>query len=240
MQLVILAAGRGSRLPKKFRDKPKCLVELNSKPLILYNDKFIKKFKKKIIITGYKRNSLSKIITTYNFININNKRFQYTNMVYSLFLARKFIRSDVVVVYGDVIFNDKIFEAIKTKDNILPVNIHWLNNWKNRMPLSKVFNDAENLTIKKNFVSEIGTKIDKKKIPKYQFMGILRLKKKTFIKCYTFFKKLKNNKIDMTSFINLCIKNNIFKLKISEYKDYWYEIDTTLDLKLAEKNIKKW
>ena len=40
MQLIVLSAGRGSRLPKKFRNRPKCLVKLNSKPLLLYNENF--------------------------------------------------------------------------------------------------------------------------------------------------------------------------------------------------------
>ena len=47
MQLIILSAGKGSRLPAKFRNKPKCLVELNSKPLLSYNKIFFKNFKKK-------------------------------------------------------------------------------------------------------------------------------------------------------------------------------------------------
>ena len=41
MQLIVLSAGKGSRLPEKFRDKPKCLVELNSKPLLFYNLNFL-------------------------------------------------------------------------------------------------------------------------------------------------------------------------------------------------------
>ena len=61
MQLVVLSAGKGSRLPKKFRNKPKCLVELNSKPLILYNVNFFKKFKNKIIVSGYKQSHLNNI-----------------------------------------------------------------------------------------------------------------------------------------------------------------------------------
>ena len=44
MQLIVLAAGKGSRLPAKYRKKPKCLVELNSKPLLLHNDNFFKRF----------------------------------------------------------------------------------------------------------------------------------------------------------------------------------------------------
>ena len=44
MQLVMLCAGRGSRLPKKFRNKPKCLMLLNNKNLLSYNEKIHKKF----------------------------------------------------------------------------------------------------------------------------------------------------------------------------------------------------
>ena len=48
MILIYLAAGRGSRLPIKFRDKPKCLVKINNKTLIERNKIFFKNFKKKI------------------------------------------------------------------------------------------------------------------------------------------------------------------------------------------------
>ena len=71
-------------------------------------------------------------------------------------------------------------------------------------------------------------------------MGILKLKKKTFFKCCEFFKKLKDNNIDMTSFINLCIKNKIMNLETFKYNDYWYEIDTISDHKYAYKDLKKW
>ena len=31
MQLILLAAGKGSRLPKKYRDKPKCQIKIKKK-----------------------------------------------------------------------------------------------------------------------------------------------------------------------------------------------------------------
>lgn len=240
MQLIVLSAGKGSRLPNKFRKKPKCLVEINSKPLLTYNLNFFKKFNKKAIVTGYKYNHLRKITEKIGFKNIINKKYSSTNMVYSLFLAKKIITQDVVVVYGDVIFNENIFKLLKFKKNIIPVNTNWLKNWKNRMPMKKVLDDAENLFIKKNYLFEIGTKIRRKRIPKYQFMGIIKFKKKTFYKCWDFFKTIKNDKIDMTSFLNLCVKNKIMSLNIQKYCSYWYEIDTISDHKFAEKDIKKW
>ena len=240
MQLIVLSAGRGSRLPKKFRNKPKCLVELNSKPLLLHNIDFFKFFKKKIIITGYKRFQLEKITKKIGFQNIFNKKYSSTNMVYSLFLAKKNIKNDVEIVYGDVIFNKNLYNLIKPKKNILPINSNWLKNWKKRMPFKKVLNDAENLVIKNNYLLEIGTKINKNKLPKYQFMGIIKLKKKIFLRCHKFFKRLNNKKIDMTSFLNLCIENKVIDLETKKYSDYWYEIDTISDHKFAEKDLKKW
>ena len=240
MQLIVLSAGKGSRLPKKFRKKPKCLAEIKAKPLLFYNSNFFKKFKNKVIVSGYKKNYLKKIAEKIGFKNIVNKKYSSTNMVYSLFLTKKLIKDDVVIVYGDVIFNENILNLLKLKKNILPVNVNWLENWKNRMSIKKVLNDAENLLIKNGNLLEIGTKIDSNKLPKYQFMGILKLKKKTFLKCYKFFKKIKNNKIDMTSFLNLCLKNKIISIETKKYRDYWYEIDTISDFKYAEKDIHKW
>ncbi len=240
MELIVLSAGKGSRLPKKFRKKPKCLAEIKAKPLLLYNFNFFKKFKNKVIVSGYKSNHLKKIAEKIGFKNIVNEKYSTTNMVYSLFLTKKLIKDDVVIVYGDVIFNENIFNLLKLNKNILPINVNWLENWKNRMSTRKVLNDAENLLVKKGNLLEIGTKIDRNKLPKYQFMGVVKLKKKAFIKCYKFFKKIKNNKIDMTSFLNLCLKNKIISIETKKYRDYWYEVDTISDFKYAEKDINKW
>ena len=180
MQIIVLAAGKGSRLPKKFRDKPKCLVEINSKPLLFYNNPFFKKFKNKIIISGYKSKYLGKKSKVLGFKNIINKKYATTNMVYSLFQSKKFIKQDVIIVYGDVIFNEKIFEILKPNRNILPVNTNWLENWKNRMSYAKVIKDAENLITKRNKLIEIGSKIERENLPKFQFMGITKLKRDAF------------------------------------------------------------
>ena len=42
----------------------------------------------------------------------------------------------------------------------------------------------------------------------------------------------------MTTFLNLCIKNNILNIAAKKYKSYWYEIDTRKDHSFAEKEIK--
>ena len=45
------------------------------------------------------------------------------------------------------------------------------------MPYENILYDAENLIVKKNKIFEIGTKLNRSKLPEYQFMGIIKLKK---------------------------------------------------------------
>lgn len=240
MQLVVLAAGRGSRLPKKYRYSPKCLVRIHNKEIINYNLDFFNKFNNKIIVSGYKKNALKKKTKHIGFKYIHNKDYAKTNMVHSLLLAKEKIVDDVVIMYGDIIFNKKVFNLLNKNIDILPVNTNWLKNWKSRMGFKKLLLDAENIIVENNQVKTIGSKIDPRSLPKYQYMGIMKLKKKTLKKILNFYISINNKKIDMTTFINKCIQNKILRLTIKKYKDYWYEIDNIKDLNFANREIKKW
>jgi choline kinase len=237
MQLILLAAGRGTRLPKKFRNKPKCLAELNNKPIIDYNLEFFSKFNDKYMITGYKNNSLKKFCKKNKFKMIQNQNFKSTNMVYSMFLASKYIKKDVVICYGDIIFNSNVYSLLLEDNNIMPLNANWLQHWKKRMAYKDIIKDAENVVIEKKYIKKIGEPI-KKKLPKVQYMGIYKIKKKSFIKMSSFFKDLKDKKIDMTNFINKAIAKNILKIKAKRFKSYWYEIDNEKDFNVAKKELK--
>ncbi len=236
MQLILLSAGRGSRLSKKLRVKPKSLALINNKSILDHNIKFFNKFKKKIIITGYKKNLLLNFAKKNNFKIIHNKKFKSTNMVYSMFLSSKFVNQDVVVCYGDIIFDPEIFNLLKKKENIMPLNVNWLNIWKKRMPKGKIKDDAENVVIKKNYLYSIGRKIQNK-YPNYQFMGLFKLKKNTFFLLNNFFKKINKKKIDMTSFLDISINEINIKFRIKKFKSYWFEIDNKKDLKVASKEL---
>ena len=78
----------------------------------------------------------------------------------------------------------------------------------------------------------------KKKYPKYQYMGMFKLKKGTFFLLNKFFKKIKKPKIDMTSFLDASIKEKKIKFKIKKFKSYWLEIDNEKDLNVASKELK--
>mgnify|MGYP001338860199 CR=1 FL=1 len=242
MYLVYLAAGRGSRLPKQYRKRPKCMTKIKNKTIFERNLNFFKYFKKKIIITGYKKQFLKKYVKKYNFKEIVNKDYKKTNMVHSLLLAKKNLNktNDIVVCYGDILFDNDIFEFFREKNkNVMPVNKNWLTYWKKRFKINMIKNDAEDIMIKNNKLLNIGSKI-KKKFPKYQFMGIFKISFKTFKGMRSFYLKINDKKIDMTNFINLCIKNKVIEFKTKTYSKMWYEIDSLKDIKIAEREINRW
>lgn len=238
MILIVLAAGKGSRLPTNFRKKPKCMVKINGKFILEYNLNFYNKFKNKFIVTGYKRKYLKNFIKENNFKEIYNNNFYKTNMVESIFLTKKFINDDVVIVYGDIIFSDQVFKLLKKRKNIILANSNWYKNWVGRMGKKYTLIDAESFKEKKNKLIEIGGKLEKNKLPKCQFMGIVKVTARRFKRLYSLYKLKKNNKMDFTTLINLSIKIQKTVFNVKKYNKKWFEIDSGNDIKYAGKNLK--
>jgi len=239
MQLVILASGTGSRLKNKTKKIPKCLVKINGIPIIDYNKKFFDKFKKVVIVTGYKSQLIKKKFLDKKYKIIFNKKYKSTNMVYSLFCASKYINNNVVISYADIIFDKNIFNLfMEHGESSIIIYKNWLKLWKKRMNKKKILKDAENLTLKNNYVENIGEKINKD-CPKYQFMGLLKLTKLDFNKLNIFFKKIKNNKIDLTNFLNMAISKKIIRLRGIKTNKYWFEIDVAKDIVVAKQELYK-
>ena len=238
MILIILASGMGKRLNKKI---PKCLVNVNNINLlerILLNSK---NFEKVIVVGGYKINLIKKVIKIQdrsNIILINNKDYKKTNMVESFFKAFGKIDQDVIVSYSDIIYDASLLKKMTSfKFNHILLKSNWKKVWEQRMSAREIKSDAEDIRVNKNFITEIGAKIQKK-LPKYQFMGLIRLNYNILKKIKKFYKKINNNKIDFTSFINLLIQKKITKFKYRQTKKYWFEIDTQKDLLASKKFFK--
>ena len=241
MQLILLAAGKGSRLKSKTKKIPKCLVEINGKSLIDYNLNFFNRFNRVIVITGYKNKIINEKFKKHkNFHLIYNKNYKNSNMVESMMLAKNSLNKNdnIVICYSDIIFDKRIYNNLKGNENLMLVNSNWLDYWKLRTN-NKVWEDAEDLKVLNGNLIEIGKKISRNKLPKYQYMGIFKIKIENFVKIYLFYKKLRNKTIDMTSFINLVIHKNILKFKIKPTKKLWLEIDNYKDITIAKKIITK-
>lgn len=242
MNFIVLASGRGSRLKKETINKPKCLIKIyNNQTLIDFISKNFLNHYNNLVLTGYKSNLIEKHLKHKNVKFINNKNYLKTNMVESLMLSKKvLIKKDILIVYGDIFFDKNILKKlVKIKGNIIPINANWLKSWKKRYKtIEKIKSDAEDLIISRKNIISIGNKITKK-IPKYQYMGILKISFKSFLKLHKFYQKLKNKKIGLTQFIDRAIKAKITKFKFMPTAKYWFEVDNIEDLSFLKREIKK-
>lgn len=119
---VILAAGVGSRMGKIRR--PKCLIEIDNKPLLIYQLAALKKcgiaLEKIVVITGFKQKMVRKAGGP-NINYIHNPEFATQGMLISILCSRRIVKDNpFVLLYGDTIFVPQIIETVlKTKGEIV-------------------------------------------------------------------------------------------------------------------------
>jgi len=239
MQLIILASGKGSRLGTS-RTSSKLFLEIYpGKTIFNILSKIFNLFNSVIIVFGYKFLINKKKVKSIKKIQlVRNKKYSTTNMVESLFLTKKKINSDVVVIYSDIIFDLIIIKKIsKIKGSIIPLNTDWFELWQKRMNKSDVVKDAEDVITKNGYLTSIGKKI-KKRLPSSQFMGIIKLTLRDYNKLYIFYKSLNNKKIQFTHFLDKSLSEGIIKLKYKNFNNLWAEIDTSRDLRVAQNIFK--
>ncbi len=233
MELIILAAGKGSRIFKKI-NKNKCLISIKGVSLI---EKIVKDalstnlFKKIKVVVGYRKSKIKEELKKYNILYIDNKDFDKKEMLHSLKLGILDSNDDVVITYSDIIFSKKIFFDIsknKIKNYILPIFKNWKSVWRRRK--KNIISDCESLVYDKNFnLTEIGNKINSVNEPMGQFMGIFYIPKNKLKKTISLINKNSSNKkIHTTNFINF-ISQKKEKILCIPCGYNWYEIDDIED-----------
>ena len=117
MKSIILAAGKGSRLGEITKTIPKGLVDINGKSILERQ------------ISSFKRNDINDIVLVignfsdkYRFNDVtylNGKESFEHNILFSLIEAKEEFNDDVIIAYGDIIFDDEIIKKLnKTKYDI--------------------------------------------------------------------------------------------------------------------------
>ena len=238
MKIILLCAGKSSRTNLGY---PKCLYKFkDGEMLIEKNLKVLKEFgfsnKEIYFATGFK-SKLVKNKTLNKYRYIFNKKFQTTNMVYSLYQVLKKIKSDeIITIYSDILFEKKCIKKIlKSKYYISTViDTDWKKKWKKK---TNFINDLEELQIYNSKIYSLGKKTFNIKEIDGRFLGITKFSKKSirYIKKNLISKILKNNKnIDFTNFLMELIKKNL-KINSISGKFNWYEFDTPEDFKIFKK-----
>jgi choline kinase len=239
MNILILAAGQGTRLKKLNYNKPKCLLKLNGKSIIKRNLTIFKNAKlNPILITGFQKEQLY-------FLKIKqvfNSEYSNTNMLWSLYKAIEYMNEDFMVCYGDILVNSKqVNDLKKFKDGIgLLIDKDWLKYWKLRFknPLS----DAESLEVnRKGEITDIGQKVDDITKIQGQYTGFLKISGNTRIifknKLIDYCQNKKSSnfarKSFLTDFLMYLVNQGIVIKEIPTYGG-WIEIDSPKDVQAAE------
>jgi len=121
MQVIILAAGIGSRLGDLTKNIPKCLLKI-------YDDISILDFQLNIleesgidkrdvyIIAGHKADKLQYLRE--KGINIvYNEMYSRYNNIYSFYISKNVVKEDFIIINSDTLFHKKIFEKLYFTDN---------------------------------------------------------------------------------------------------------------------------
>ncbi len=125
---VFLLAGRGSRINRYTENIPKCLIEIGGKPVLhTMLDKLERRgVKKTILVIGYLGNNIIESIGSswgaMEIVYVENKIWETTNNIYSLFLASNMIKDNFYLIEGDIIISDDAFDMLKGEPNFMAVS----------------------------------------------------------------------------------------------------------------------
>jgi|TARA_B110000438_G_scaffold301676_1_gene357189 L-glutamine-phosphate cytidylyltransferase len=246
MKAVFIAAGQGSRLGSLTNDLPKPLVDVNGKSIIerqidLLHKKNINDI---VIVTGYKKEKF----TFKNIEYVFNPNFLIDEQAGSLMSARQKFSDDVLVMFGDILFDEQILEQVLNANGQISIAIDkdWEKSYQERNdnPIDK----ADKVLLKNNKIIKISAEQIRaeQNVDTGELLGIMKLSSEGSKILIEHYEKLENNHTgkfhDAESFKKAKFVDILQEL-ISTGIDInpivisgnWCEIDTPDDLTRAKK-----
>lgn len=119
MKAIILAAGMGERLGELTKSRPKCLLELSDGMTVLDNQ--LSNIKQSsidevVIVTGHCSEQVETYVKSYSddlkISCLYNPFYKTHNNMFSLWLALRSIKGEVVVINGDDVFHHSILDDL--------------------------------------------------------------------------------------------------------------------------------
>ncbi|MDR0556445.1 MAG: phosphocholine cytidylyltransferase family protein [Treponema sp.] len=256
MRVIILAAGQGTRLRPLTDNMPKCMVPVSGKSIVNRQIDVMKRCGVReediLIVCGYRHEVLREHLSGVNVSFCLNKEYETTNMVYSLMCARDEMRDDIVISYGDIIYEEEVLR--KVLDVSYPASVvvddDWHGYWNERSedPLS----DAETLKIDaEGVLTEIGQKAKSLSGIESQYIGLMRFQQTGLTSLVALADEAERRsaaniplwrttrvyrKMYMTDLLQGLIDSGA-ALHALRIKRGWFEIDNYNDLLIAEKTV---
>lgn len=245
MKAIILAAGVGRRLAKYSKSKPKCLLEIGGRSIL---QRQIDTFHRLgihniVVVTGYAHDKIDVKGVRYYV----NKDYANTNMVYSLFCADNEISGDVIISYGDILFEDDVLRTLlntPTREVQVVVDILWEEYYQARY--ERPYAEAESLIMDaEGRILEVGRRHAPLPDIQGQYVGLIKLSNagcQAFVKMYESAKQQFSNKpwkrgrafekAYMTDFLQALIDEGVPVYAVP-IKHGWLEFDTSSDYEMV-------
>jgi choline kinase len=237
---VFLLAGGGIRLKPYTNMIPKCLVEINNKPLLIRMLDYLSysKIDKVIMVIGYKGHKIIEAVgrqwKNIDIEYINNSEWETTNNVVSLNLALPMIKEDFILLEGDLIFTWEAFKPLFEPDRIA------VSNYQNHMNGTLVSIDRNKFVT--NFIMNDNLS-ENEKLDLYKTVNLYSFSYKNFNDLIIpNLHKLINSdqkQVYYEQAIADAVSNFGYKTTaVNFHNSLWYEIDTEEDLLKAQEIFK--
>ena len=119
MKALILNSGLGSRMGVLTSEHPKCMTEISAHETILSRQlKMIAEtgIKEVVLTTGYYDSVLVNYCLSLDlplhFTFVNNPIYDQTNYIYSIYCAREYLDDDILLMHGDLVFENEVFDKV--------------------------------------------------------------------------------------------------------------------------------
>lgn len=208
-EAIILSGGKGTRVSKFTKKLPKCLIDINGKPFLYHQLKFLKKnnIDNIIISVGYFAKKVREYVKdNIDFINIKiiEDGTKLLGTGGAVLKSTKFLKTNFFVIYGDSYLNFDL-KKLKKNNNIVNMAIYKNNN---------MFDKSNILLKSKNKVFYYKNNINKNL--RYIDYGV------SYVNKIVFKEKKKNIKFDLSELFEEISKQNL----LSGYKvnKRFYEI----------------
>ena len=233
MKAIILNSGEGKRMEELTAKRPKCLVELNGETILSRQLRILyaNGVKDVIITTGPFEKMLKEYATLHfpeiNFTFIHNSEYESTNYIYSLYLTGQHVNNDILLLHGDLVFEDKLVQELvnSTEKNVVLIN-----------KSTKINEKDFKAQIQDNVVVEIGVGVRK---DCYMLMPFYKLSKEAIgVWMKQIEKFVDGGKTDVYAENAFNDVYNDIKLKALYGESFCMEIDDETDLRKASEFVK--
>lgn len=251
MRAVILAAGEGRRLSPLTKNIPKCLVEVGGKPILDWQIELMHRcgIKDIVVVKGCHADKIVRKDVRYRV----NKDYNTTNMVMTLWCAKDELKDEVIISYGDIIYNEEALRRLIAApyDISVVADLDWQKYWQ--MRFSDPLQDAEAFKMdKEGRISIIGQVARKTSDIDAGYIGLIKFQnrahdifKHSFQNAQKAEKPWGTDKVFKKAYMTDMLQgliNEGYDLYAVKIRGGWCEIDTLKDLELAHNlyKEKKW